>query len=481
MKPTTLQKALAFTLCLVLLSSVFPGALAAKKPKTAEELGYLPPEELLAEDGKTIRFNDSWVQKALEQQYPHLMEEDGSFLKDSLKGVVSLTIGVDMIDNDRTAYEKVYEAACNEEHFLAEVESVDLSVLQFCTKLYGVTIIAQRVDSLAAFSKSKEWNKWLHLIGIKNLNLDACPSIPKLISLDLAACEVQSYEPLKKCKSLMNLYLSGKAITDISFILQLPKVTCLSLFDASNADLTPLLEKKSLSIVHLDMRGAAENDIRWQVASKCRDLSLRNCLEISPETVEKYLSKCSSIYFFYSEKPAQAVDFSALRGAKDLTDLYFFDANIGDLSFLAELPKLIWFGTEDSLVKNASGLFSAPKLQNIWLENSTIENWGTFEEPAKAKKLSGVIFDSCGLTDLSFVNGLSLKYLWLNGNEITDISLLARAKKIEKLSLSDNPITDFSPLAEIKGLKMVQHNSSETLPEIKKVKIVEGDFGHWAY
>jgi len=71
-------KILAFALCLILFVSMFPGALAAPKAKTAEELGYLLPGDLLAEDGQTVVFNDPWVQKALEQQYDYLMQEDGS-------------------------------------------------------------------------------------------------------------------------------------------------------------------------------------------------------------------------------------------------------------------------------------------------------------------------------------------------------------------------------------------------------------------
>ncbi|MCL2867020.1 MAG: leucine-rich repeat domain-containing protein [Clostridia bacterium] len=483
MKPSPWLRTLAFTLCMMLLVSVFPGALAATKAKTAEELGYLPPEELLAEDGQTIIFNDPWVQDALEQSYPHLMQEDGSFLKDSLKEVTYLYIGVKLSDDLWAAVGEAWEAAHSQEGFTAETESVDLSVLQFCTQLDFLVIIAQKVESLNAFTQSKAKYQNLTFLGGNGLNLDACSSITNLDSLQLVSCRVQSYEPLVKCKKLSQLTLAGKDITDIGFVASIPKLNYIDLQNAPNADLTPLLTKKGISGMALDMKGATEEDIRWQLLSKCKaQINLNNCDEITTEIVEKYLSKNTSMSLHYTEKPDQPVDFSALKGAKSLTFLSFSTANILDLSFLDGHPKLIYLYLWNSSVNDAGDIFTAPKMQTLFVGNdSIIAHWGMFEKPANAKKLTEVVIENTGLTDLSFVNGLSLKYLWLNGNEISDISPLANAKKIEKLSLSNNPITDFTPLTDVKGLKLVQHNSPEAMPDLKKVNIVEGEEGNWAY
>ena len=45
----------------------------------------------------------------------------------------------------------------------------------------------------------------------------------------------------------------------------------------------------------------------------------------------------------------------------------------------------------------------------------------------------------------------NLRYLDLEGNQITDVSPLAGLTGLERLYLIDNPITDFSPLAEVRS------------------------------
>ena len=47
-----------------------------------------------------------------------------------------------------------------------------------------------------------------------------------------------------------------------------------------------------------------------------------------------------------------------------------------------------------------------------------------------------------------------MEKLWLNRNEITDITPLIGLKNLKELYLADNPLHDFSPLLELEGVEL---------------------------
>jgi len=132
-------------------------------------------------------------------------------------------------------------------------------------------------------------------------------------------------------------------------------------------------------------------------------------------------------------------------------------------------------------VEDASDLFSSARLHWISISDCDMVSWGLETKPIKVKKFELLNIENSGLPDLLFVNGFTAKYLWLNNNAITDISPLLKAKKVENLSLSGNPIADFTPLAKVKGLKLLQVNRADVLPELKKVTVAEGEESRWSH
>lgn len=58
-----------------------------------------------------------------------------------------------------------------------------------------------------------------------------------------------------------------------------------------------------------------------------------------------------------------------------------------------------------------------------------------------------------GLRDLSFLEGLELTHLSLNGNQVSDIGPLTGIKTLRALDISDNPVFDLKPLAQCPALE----------------------------
>jgi len=551
------KKILPLILCLALLTTMccLPVANAAKKTKkaqTAEELGYLPAGQLLEDDGQTVKFNDPAVEKALKDQYARLMDENGRFSKKSLSQVEYLRISGDFPEKPENeddpayweAWSRVWDSIRNDYAFTPKLAEVDLSALQFCTKLNSLEVYAIDIRAIPALQSCKSLS-WLELAGAK-LDLEEILSLGRLWGLVLLGCDVKDYEPLTRHKRLGYLSIKSDTLQDLAFAAKIPRLDNLDIHLAPKADIQPLLEKKSFGGVTLSMAGRSKDDDAWQLLAKCKwGFSLYDVAEWNEEALDTALPKISWLSIYHTEQPADPTDFSFIQKAKKLSSLYINNANIASLAFLAETPKVDWLGIFGSHIVDATNIF-LPRLKwGMHLSNNTVENWGSFEG-IKAKKLGDVSLSQTNLTDLSFVEGLTITTLWLSGNELTDIAPLAKAKqiqklsltgnsiadfsalagikglknvdltgagridlsfveglsltslwlnnnditdiaplaaakKIEKLSLADNPIADFSPLAEIKGLKLVQHNSALPLPELNKCEIVEGNKLRWEY
>ncbi len=84
------------------------------------------------------------------------------------------------------------------------------------------------------------------------------------------------------------------------------------------------------------------------------------------------------------------------------------------------------------------------------------------------KKYSGDIFSSdlkkievfeAREKDISDIKGIqymkNAKYLYMEGNNIYDISLLANLHKLERISLSENKIADINPLSQLANLRVI--------------------------
>jgi hypothetical protein len=81
---------------------------------------------------------------------------------------------------------------------------------------------------------------------------------------------------------------------------------------------------------------------------------------------------------------------------------------------------------------------------------------------SKAKRLEVLFLHGSGVRDLSPLSTLgNLKYLYLGGNKISDLSPLVNLANLEMLELQGNPIGDFSPLTRLKKLEKLHIGESQ--------------------
>ncbi|MYK93992.1 hypothetical protein F4009_08345, partial [Candidatus Poribacteria bacterium] len=150
--------------------------------------------------------------------------------------------------------------------------------------------------------------------------------------------------------------------------------------------------------------------------------------------------------------------------------------NISDLSPLAELKNLTYLWKIVSYAKNLSDLLPfADRLTSLNFSNRNISDISLL---AEFRKLERLLLDNNNISDLSPLAELTQpEELSLSNNNISDISdlsPLAELTQLEELSLHNNDISDVSALAELKrleSLRLTDNNISDVSPLVGLINL----------
>lgn len=122
-----------------------------------------------------------------------------------------------------------------------------------------------------------------------------------------------------------------------------------------------------------------------------------------------------------------------------------------------------------------------PCLEELDISGSRVDN---FEGVQYCRKLSYFAYylagpsKAYGICDFSFLQGLTeLEELWIGGNRLEDVSVLAGLDKVNYLILEDNPIKTIEPLKKMQSLEQLEVidceiSSLEGLEEFKALKTI---------
>ena len=176
-------------------------------------------------------------------------------------------------------------------------------------------------------------------------------------------------------------------------------------------------------------------------------------------------------------------DLSSLARLPGLTGVRLHGPNISDISPLAEIPGLTNVSITGDNISDYSPLAGLPELDIL-----SIRGRGNMSDLSPLASLTGL----AGLTELrvglyltdnnisdisplSALEGLTrLNILYLDNNNISDISPLSRLTKLRHLGLDNNNISDLSPLAgltELSTLELNNNNISDISPLTELTKL----------
>ena len=267
-----------------------------------------------------------------------------------------------------------------------------------------------------------------------------------LTSLDLSNNEISDISVIANSTNLTWLNLSVNIIADITPLSGLTKLTSLDLSHNIIADITPLSGLTSLTSLNL---------------------SVNAMTDISPLSGLTNLTRLRLHDNFFS-------DISPLSGFTNLTLLSLYDdtaitdrsvlsrlsnpseANIPDANLRAALKIAMGKSPEDTITD-----FEMVFLSELEAPNSNISDLTGLEVATNLTKLDlgavwtgEVYMNSNDISDLSPLSGLnSLTTLYLSNNSISDVAVLSNLTNLTNLDLSRNDISDVSALSGLNSLR----------------------------
>ncbi len=144
---------------------------------------------------------------------------------------------------------------------------------------------------------------------------------------------------------------------------------------------------------------------------------------------------------------AQVVDFSAISAMRGLYWLYLENDNIADISFLAQTRTLRILDLAGNHISDLTPIAGCPQLWKLFLTNNNVH--------LLVPLPTGREFFLAGneITSLEPLLGSTyLRVLDIDGNDVSDISVLAKFPWLRNLVLSNNQITDLQPLVDNPGV-----------------------------
>lgn len=128
------------------------------------------------------------------------------------------------------------------------------------------------------------------------------------------------------------------------------------------------------------------------------------------------------------------------------------NADLRDISMLRSLPELHHIDLTDNKVEDLTPLQDL-HLKSLYLTRNNVTDISPL---SRMKSLEQLFVDDNGITDVSPVSQLTnLQNLLARQNAIVDVSALSELRKLQFLDLSDNQIADCSPLMSLSPMQYV--------------------------
>jgi Leucine-rich repeat (LRR) protein len=297
--------------------------------------------------------------------------------------------------------------------------------------------IASRLDKETKQLKQQDYRKvnMLNLAGLAISDLSHLAALTKLTMLYLRDNQISDLSPLGALTNLRSLYLRDNQIRDLSPLAALTNLARLDLEDNQISDLSPLEALTKLRVLVLYHNQISDlSPLAALTNLRKLHLYLNQISDLSPLADLKNLTE---LYLNHN----QIRDFSPLAALTNLTELYLQNNQISDLSPLAVLKNLTQLDLSDNQISDLSPLAALTNLTQLDLQNNQIRDLS----PLKA------------LTNLT--------ELILYNNQIRDLSPLKALTNLTELHLQDNQVSDLSTLAALTKLKILNIRRCEDINE----------------
>jgi len=409
-----MKRTCSLLLIVLLLCAVLP-SFAIAQSETAGQAPLTPAEQLVDADGNVI-FTDAIVEKAIRDT---LGIQQGAITPKQLSKLGAHNEQLNIVTPTPT--------------------TVDLSVLQLCTKL-----------------------KMLYLENVTPTNLGAITAVKSLTYFSAKQIQTGNLRFLVGIKGLSDVWISCCPIHDISAVVDMPKLINFSI-DTYVEDITPLYECKKLVAVALaNLTDAQVNTLLDRLGNKLTSFGLNNCA-ITDETLERIAGmKLSNIML--DNVPVSSI--APIWKIKTLQDIELFNLRIVSLDGIQNLKKLKKvFLYKITGLTDYHLLFQQPSIKRLEIASTDAPN---LEGIQSLKNLNELYLEELnGIMDITPVFALAkLKLLTLNTVTVKTFAGIEGLFALTDLTLQQvSGIDDYTPLSGLTKLRSVSTDTPEKMPK----------------
>ncbi len=292
----------------------------------------------------------------------------------------------------------------------------------------------------------------LHVNNVSELTPLA--GLTSIENLNLRDNHITNIEPLSGLTTLTELYIGGNEIGTITALSLLTNLQSLDLSGTGISDLTPLAGMIGLETLHACCNGLDDlSPLSGLINLQYLGLDWNEITDISPLSPLSNLTGMNLIGNRISELAPLTnmmnlsylnMPYSPLSWQSQCTDIPTIRANNPSIELCAEPNPY------DCSVENVTVNMPDPNLKA-----AVIEKLGLTEDPTTGDMalLNWFNADQRGIQNLTGLEyARNLQGLWLNENEISDISPVANLTHLEQLELHNNQISTIPSLSALTNL-----------------------------
>ena len=393
-----------------------------------------------------------------------------------LKKLKSLTINACFLDDEDVNF--ISELTWLERLNISNnTDITDISPLASITQLKSLDVYNTHISDISSLTSLSSLEE-LDISKTDVTDLSCLSHFEKLTSLNISKTKSLDVSTIVIPSTLQFFYANKCGLTSLDFITPAKdKLLYIKTESNSISDLTPL--KECSSLVNIDLRGNRISDI-----SPLSELSLME-LDIAGNDVRDISALSNMSNLFNLDVSFNKIeDISPLEKDDKLGLLNLSNNNISDISALKDCFRISNLDISFNRISDITALATIDKLDDLNMKHNNIKDITPLASCTKL--LSSGYMRSIGyneIRDISPLKGYKGKYIEMDHNKISDISVVSSFTNLENINLDNNEITDSAPLALCLNLrnlsmnfnKVTQINQLFSLPNLWSVSAVENN------
>lgn len=292
----------------------------------------------------------------------------------------------------------------------------------------------------------------LRELGLKEEDNITISQLETITKLNLHGRELFDLTGLEYCKNLIEFTCDWSSISDLTPLKKLVKLEKISLHANKISDISVLKNLINLEYLNLDNNNISDiSALKDLVNLEQLMLSDNNIIDISP------IANSTKLINFWACNN-KINDISVLENLINLQDVLLIKNNITEITSIEKLNKLNRLDLSNNKIKNIDALENSP-IYKLYLDDNEIQDISVL---STCNNLIELQLSKNKISDISSLSVLhNLGYLTLDNNEISDISPLTELQNLRSLYLNNNNISDISCIGNYRILERIDISNNK--------------------